>query len=314
MLLLALAIMVVSWYLLPAAWAWLLTFLGRILTGMRSRRARIDGVRWHYLEGGKGPVLVLLHGLAAESDHWLAVAGNLRRHFRLLIPDLPGFGASARPAGLPFRIVDQSQRLEAWLDSIGVEQCFLAGSSMGGWIAANFAARNPQRVQALWLQNPFGVLSAQPTEMLQTIEAGGRNPFSIRSMADYRALAGAVLRRHYYVPYPLMWHGYRLSRRLHDELDRMQDEVMTQSEPLEALAPRLPMPVLIEWGDADLAVHVSGAAILGRLTSRSEMVIREGVGHLPMLESPFESARSFLEFVARYDLVKFKRSPGHIVP
>lgn len=301
---LALIGMVASWYLLPGLWARLLTFLGRVMTGLRSRTRTIDGVRWHYLEGGRGPVLVLLHGMAAESDHWLAVAGNLRRHFRLLIPDLPGFGASEPAAKLSFRIADQATRLGAWLDDLGVDQCCLAGNSMGGWIISEFAARNPDRVQALWLQNPLGVMSSKPSEMLQAIARGERNPFSVSSMAEFRQLADGVLKRKYYLPYPLVRTAYRLARRLHPHIDRMQDEVIGQSEPIEKLAPHLTMPVLIEWGQEDRAVHVSGADVLHPLLPRSEVVIRAGVGHLPMLESPYESARHFLDFTIRNGVVQ----------
>jgi len=300
---LGLVAMVASWYVLPGIWARLLTFLGRRLTGLYSRHRTVGGVRWHYLESRRrSATLVLLHGLAAECDHWLAVAGNLRRQFHILIPDLPGFGASERPDQLSFRIADQSARLEAWLDELGVRQCVLAGSSMGGWIAADFAARHPGRVPALWLQNPFGVLTAEPSELLAGVERGERNPFAVRNPAEYRYLAEVMLSRSYHVPYPLLWHGYRLTRRLYPHLDRMQSEFLAHSESLESLAPRLGMPVLIEWGAKDRAVHVSGARILHGLLPHSELHVLEGVGHLPMLEQPFQSANLFLAFVARHGL------------
>ncbi len=299
---LGLVAMVASWYVLPGIWSSLLTWVGRRLTGLRSRRRTVQGILWHYLEGGRGPTLVLLHGLAAECDHWLAVAGNLRREYHILIPDLPGFGASEPPAELSFLIDDQSRRLEAWLDELGIEQCLLAGNSMGGWIAADFAARNPARVPALWLQDPFGVLTAEPSELLAALARGERNPFAVQKLSDYKYLAMVMLSRTYHVPYPLLRHGYLLAKRLYPHLDRMHQEVLVRSEPLESLAPRLSMPVLIEWGSADRAVHVSGAWILDQLIPRSEVVILEGAGHLPMLERPFQSAGSFREFAARQGL------------
>lgn len=300
---LGLVAMVASWYLLPWAWAWVLTFLGRRLTGLRSRHRTVEGVHWHYLETRRrGTTLVMLHGVAAECDHWLAVAGNLRRQFHILIPDLPGFGASERPDSLSFRIGDQSRRLEAWLGELNVDCCVLAGSSMGGWIAADFAARQPNRVRALWLQNPFGVLSSEPSELLKGIERGEPNPFSVENLADYRQLAVTMLSRSYHVPYPLAWHGYRLTRRLQPHLERMQEEILGQSEPLESLAPNLTMPVLIEWGVDDRAVHVSGARILHASLEHSELHVLSGIGHLPMLERPFQSASLFREFVARHGL------------
>ncbi|MEJ2534958.1 MAG: alpha/beta fold hydrolase, partial [Gammaproteobacteria bacterium] len=242
-LLLILAAGVASWYLAPRRWMTLLSALSHLITGLRARKTTVDGVRWYYLEGGKGKTLVILHGLAAEADHCMGVASPLRRDFHVLVPDLPGFGKSEPPARLDFSIRDQSLRLEAWLAQLGVTECILAGNSMGAWIAADFAARHPDRVPALWLQSPFGVLSAQPSEVLSGLEVDGSNPFSVDSMNDYRNLVALMFQRPPHLPYPIARAGYLNARRLRNELPRMQVEVLEQSESLESLAPRLTMPV-----------------------------------------------------------------------
>lgn len=287
---------VASWFLFPSRWLLLLSWLARRISGFRIRNREVGGVRWHWYEGGHGPTLVILHGLAAEADHWLGVAGLLRRQFHILAPDLPGFGRSEPPAGLDFQIDRQSARLEAWLDAIGVGDCLLAGNSMGAWVCADFAARHPARVRALWLQDPFGVLSAPPSEILTALFDDGSNPFSVDTMADYKKLVSMMFHRPPHVPYPIARAGYLNARRLQAHLPRMQTEVLQQSEALESLAPRLRMPVLVEWGLLDRAVNVAGADILAGLLPDAEVLRRDHVGHLPMLECPVQCANTFLDF------------------
>lgn len=287
---------VASWFVIPGKWLLFLSWLARRISGFKAKDRRVAGVRWHYFEGGRGPTLVILHGLAAEADHWLGVAGLLRRDFHILAPDLPGFGRSEPPAQLAFNIDRQSARLATWLDELGVGECLLAGNSMGAWVAADFAARHPGRVPGLWLQGPFGVLSAPASELLGALFDDGRNPFRVESMADYKRLIEVMFRRAPHVPYPIARAGYLNARRLQPHLPRMQTEVLQESEALESLAPRLDMPVLIEWGREDRAVNVAGAEILASLLPRSEVVLRENIGHLPMLECPVLCANTFRQF------------------
>jgi len=298
----ALFLLVVSWYVLPLRWMRLLSFLARRLTGLRARRIEVDGVKWQYLEGGTGPDLVILHGLAAEADHWLGVAGPLRRQFRVLIPDLPGFGASQPPAGLDFHIRSQSLRLEAWLDAIGVDRCIVAGNSMGAWVAADFAARHPERVRAVWLQDAFGVKSATTSEIMTEYVKGEVNPFRVESMKDYAQLVDLMFYKRPHVPYALARAGYLNTARLKDELPRMQEEFLLESTPLDELADQLTMPVLVEWGEEDRATHPDGARVLGERIPHATVVTHAKVGHLPMLEAPTLSVQAFKGFVERHAL------------
>ncbi len=295
-------LMVASWYVLPKQWMIVMSFLARRLSGLRSKKIVVDGVRWHYLEGGKGPTMVILHGIAAEADHWLGVAGPLRRQFHLLIPDLPGFGKSQPPAGLNFRIDEQSLRLERWLDTLGVGECIVAGNSMGAWIAANFAARNPGRVKALWLQDAFGVKGAPYSKIMTEFLEGNINPFRVETMKDYANLVDLMFFKRPHVPYALARAGYLNTARLKDELPRMQDEFLRQSTSMDELAPRLTMPVLIEWGLEDRATHPDGGKLLHELIPNSELVTHEGVGHLPMLEAPSLATQTFSDFSAKHHL------------
>ena len=192
---------------------------------------------------------------------------------------------------------------DQWLDSLGEQEVFFAGNSMGGWIAAQCAAQRPDRVRGLWLQDPLGVSTATQSAMMARVESGGRNPFLIASPGDYRKLSAEMLARPAPLPYPLARVGFERTRGLAPHLDRILDELMHQSTPIEALSAQLSMPVLVQWGEKDRAVDVSGAGVLGRCLQDAEVVTHRNIGHLPMLEKPAGSAKLFFDFCRKRGLL-----------
>src|SRR6056297_3676236 len=92
LILIALLVLVGLWAFWPAPLARLFRALDRRGGRLKSCRVEADGVDWHVLEGGHGETLVLLHGFNADADHFNRVARHLTGHFRILAPDLPGFG------------------------------------------------------------------------------------------------------------------------------------------------------------------------------------------------------------------------------
>ena len=300
---LGLFLMVASWYVIPVRWMRLLSFLSRRITGFRSKNTVVDGVKWHYLEGGQGPTLVMLHNIAGEADHWLGVAGPLRQQFHVIVPDLPGFGESQKPEGLGFRIEQQSRRLEAFLDHLAVGTFILAGNAQGAWVAAEFAARNPQRVRALWMQDAMGIAEGKHSELLEDYLNGGDTPpVQVNNMRDYASLVDHLFYKRPHVPYALARAGYLNMARLSKELPRIQDEALRHSAPLESYAEALTMPVLIEWGEADQLAHPDGAQLLHERIPNSTLVTYPEVGHLTKLEAPTQCVATFQAFAAEHGL------------
>ncbi|MGV3480643.1 MAG: alpha/beta fold hydrolase [Sphingobium sp.] len=135
--------------------------------GFAARMLEADGLETHYLEGGDGPALVLVHGGGAGADGW----GNWRscidayaRHFRVLVPDMPGFGRTAKPdpADYTYDQAGRTRHLIAFLDALGVAQAHLVGNSMGGATALGVAMERPERVAKLVLMGSAGLAIANP--------------------------------------------------------------------------------------------------------------------------------------------------------
>src|SRR5471030_1702940 len=91
------------------------------------------GLRMPYLEGGSGDTLVLVHGFAGDKDNFTRMARFLTPHYRVICPDLPGFGDASRDPGASYAIAAQVERLRAFLDVHAPGRIHLGGNSMGGY-------------------------------------------------------------------------------------------------------------------------------------------------------------------------------------
>ncbi|HMJ14123.1 MAG TPA: alpha/beta hydrolase [Polyangiaceae bacterium] len=128
---------------------------------VRERRLELAGVETAVLEGGEGPPVVLLHGPGAYAAHWLRIIPALVTEHRVIVPDLPGHGASTVISGAL-----NADRVLGWLDELLKETCTdrpaLVGQLLGGAIAARFAVEHGDRLRSLTLIDTFGLSEFRP--------------------------------------------------------------------------------------------------------------------------------------------------------
>lgn len=302
--LLAVVLIVISWFVAPLYWAqWLLT-AGRFAAGLKSASVDIDGRRWHYLEGGTGPVLIALHGFGGDADNWLRIARGLGKHFRVIVPDLPGFGSSDPGDGLSFDIESQVRRLNAFVQALGASPAVLVGNSMGGWISTAYAARYPVQLRALWLLAPLGVHNSRASSILEAVDLDQESPFHITNPHEFKQrVLAPMFGRLPWIPYPLkLFYANRAIERS-EAGKRMFTQLRNDSAPLEAIAATIKIPVLLQWGAMDRVVDVSGIAGLEPVIQELTVRVQDKVGHLPMLETPGESLGFFRDFCAQHKLL-----------
>jgi abhydrolase domain-containing protein 6 len=267
----------------------------RAKAGLTEKRIRIDGHELVYLDGGSGETLVLFHGFGANKDNWIQIAPLLAPHFRLIIPDLPGFGDSTRDPSARYDADSQLGRLKSFVDELGFGPMHLGGNSMGGYLAALYSARYPADVKSQWLLAPAGVEDAQSSDLFHYLERG-ENPLLISDVSDFKRLMGMCFTKVPYVPKAFQRCLCERNMREHDFNEKIFSEIFEVPPALEKELKACATKTQILWGDSDRILHVSGAALLAKLIEGAQSVVIPQMGHCPMLERPRETADLYLKF------------------
>ena len=117
---------------------------------LRNSRIKLSVGNIFWREVGLGPSLVFLHGSWDDGSQWLRTIEHLSPDFQCFAPDLLGFGDSERP-NVHYSIDLEVECLAQYLDNLNLRQVYLIGHSVGGWVAASYAIKYPDRVQGLVL-------------------------------------------------------------------------------------------------------------------------------------------------------------------
>lgn len=264
----------------------------------RRTRALPDGRTVVYLdtETDRAPLL-LLHGIGASKDHWPRLARRLNDQFRLVAPDLPGFGESDKTGDLS--LAAQAGAMLAFADGLGIDHVHLAGSSMGGRIAAEMAARQPGRVRTLWLLNPAGAEGERLSEMIESVQAGGEVPLFSRTPEEYAATLAYAMEQPPDVPkvaLRVLAAETAQNYDLHLHIFREISEELAAGPSTEKLLTGVEVPTLVTWGSKDRVLHPSGAGTIAAAMPKATAYVMDGVGHLPHLEDPNAAASAYLAF------------------
>lgn len=261
---------------------------------------QVGDMRWTYYEGGKGPPIVLLHGYMGDKETWLGVARGLTPNFRVIVPDLPGWGQSQRIANANYGYAAQVQRLDQFADALHLGGYALAGHSMGGAIAGLYAAKYPQRIAALILIDSSGV-PFEDNAFTRELKSG-RNPFDVTSRAEFE-----TLEQHLFAKPP--WIPGRIEDVFVDRAERdraFADQVMReiaapdQRNVLQPQLPQITAPTLTIWCRQDKLIGISAVdAIRAGLTHAPKIGVTEfnGCGHMSIMERPKEVADAITRFV-----------------
>lgn len=120
-----------------------------------------NGQRVHYLDNGSGPVVVFLHGSGSGASGHSNFKYNypylLEQGYRVIVPDLIGYGYSDKPADVQYHLDLFVECIKQLLDQLKVNSCSLIGNSLGGAIAIKFTLDNPSQVEKLVLMAPGGI-------------------------------------------------------------------------------------------------------------------------------------------------------------
>jgi pimeloyl-ACP methyl ester carboxylesterase len=268
-------------------------------------------IRTPYLEGGPldAPVVVALHGLGATNASLLPTVWDLATDYRVIAPDLPGFGVADKPLA-SYSAEWFGRWLEEFCDALGLDRFFLLGNSLGGRIAIEGGLMMPDRVRGLLLLAPSPAFRRLrqfvPLVRLLRPELAAL-PFPVGHAA---AVAG--LRRMFAVPDRLRQSWYDAAvdeflRVMHDRRGRIAffsairqiylEEAFGASGFWERL-PGLRPPALFVWGDSDRLVPHRFERHVVQALPRCHSVVLRDCGHVPQFELPEETHRLIRSFLA----------------
>lgn len=257
----------------------------------------VDGLRLRYwLEGEAGPNLVLIHGIGGAVDVWRKQFERLPQSHRVLALDLPGCGRSAIPAAYPrdtLRMLAAAVR--GVMQSVGMTQATIVGSSLGGAVAIEFAMRWPELVGSLVLIGPAGMSSevALPLRLMSirgvgellTLPDRARTGHAIRGcVADPTSVEEEDIDRAFDMAtlpgaqdaFLHLLRAYASVRGLdRNELRRLQAGMRT-----------IHAPTLLIWGEQDRILPITGAQVALDHFPNAALVARPSSGHLVFVEEP----------------------------
>lgn len=241
------------------------------------------------MHAGDGPPFVYLHSTLGESFMWLPFYAAWAKKFHVYVPTHPGFGKSGGFDEVE-SVEDMAFHYVELFDALGLDEVCLGGVSLGGWIAAEFAARWPERVKKLWIADAPGLhvpevplpdmftilhkreklrelLFHRPQEHMANIVIK-EHPDEEQMMNAYQSLT--VLAR-------LVWqrpYDPKLARRLH----------------------RVQCPTLLIWGAHDQLVPPAYGEAYKKHIAGARLELIPNCGHLPMFEAEAEFVRQVSEF------------------
>jgi abhydrolase domain-containing protein 6 len=243
--------------------------------------------------------IVMLHGFAGDKLHWVRYARHLTSRYRVIIPDLPGFGESDWHQHLVYSTRNQAGWLESFLDALGIAKAHIAGNSMGGHIATHFAIRAPERVQSLLLFAPAGTEGAGPP-WDETKFRPGEHPLKVYSVEDYDEMLRCV-----FVKQPMLIGPVRryfavqaVARQPYNQ--KIFGDITVReagNELVEPMLPSMTMPTLVVWGDTDRLLDCGQARLYETLMPDARAIVIRRCGHIPMAEQPQRTARASLNFL-----------------
>jgi len=269
-------------------------------TTAQSKFIEIDSLQVHYRIEGEGKPIVLIHGTGASLQTWNGWTDSLKKNYKVIRLDMPGFGLTGPRNDKDYSIKTYCTFLQEFLQKIGVDTFDLAGNSLGGEIAWNYAATFPAQVDHLILVDPAGFYNKNK-----------QSPFSVFALAKHKWLANMMgqldtkilvkktLQDVFYddskiTPEKIeLYHDMSLRAgnraAFSDRVQLIGKETMPDINSIKA-------KTLLIWGKEDKLLDISLANNFKKIPN-VEYIIYDYCGHSPQEEIPSKSVSDVLRFI-----------------
>jgi pimeloyl-ACP methyl ester carboxylesterase len=259
---------------------------------VRLTRGAVDGLTVHYAVAGRGPAVLLIHGLGGFAESWRWNIEALAVRTRVFALDLPGFGQSAKPPaqyGLDFF----ATAVGGFLDAVGVGPVSLVGHSLGGAVAVRYVLNHPARVERLALLGALvpGFYRPSLAYRLGILAGVGDVAALFRCAPLYRA----ALARCFHAPDPaevdflVDWaHAARTGREgrlaFLRTLRHLRADLVERAEAFRRAIASLDLPVLLVHGRQDRVILPRDCDAAAGTFTRASVRWLDQCGHFPQIE------------------------------
>ncbi|MEA2474458.1 MAG: hypothetical protein QOE06_2373 [Thermoleophilaceae bacterium] len=279
---------------------------------MQREEIVLHGHRVSYRQAGRGPVIVLIHGITGSSDTWLDTIEELSEHHTVVAPDMLGHGESAKPRG-DYSLGAYASGIRDLLAALGHDRASVVGHSLGGGVAMQMAYQFPERVERLALVSSGGLgrevnillraaalpgsefvlplLTARPIVNLTNAVAGVVGGLGMRPGADLEEI----------------WRGFSSLSDVEARaafihtLRGIIDPGGQRVSATDRLYLAAEMPSLIVWGERDPVIPFRHGLRANEAMPGSRLVSFPNAGHFPHRDNPRRFTRALLDFMEETD-------------
>jgi len=277
-----------------------------------SKFIEVDGVQVHVRILGEGEPVFLLHGSFASLHTWDAWQQAMSPYYQTISLDFPGHGLTGPDSLKRYGVKDYSELVHALAQKLNIEQYHVAGNSMGGAVAMQLASDYPGNVRSLNLIDAAGAPAGDRTLSDSTApkksNSGGAWIFQVARHPVFSKLLLSCTPKFLFAMN--MKQVYGDDSKVTDEVTTRYYELMLREGNRQATLDRLSqprnsniqferltMPTLILWGAEDTWIPLAQGKRLQQALPGSNLMILDGVGHVPMEESPTETVSEYLSFL-----------------
>lgn len=255
-----------------------------------------DGMKTAYIEAGEGPTLLLLHGsgpgVSALANWRGTMQSDLTSRYRLIGPDVVGFGKTSTPEGTPFDHATRVKQLAGFMDAMGLDKVGLVGNSMGGALALSLAHQHPDRIERMLLMGSVGI-SFPITPALD--EVWGYEPsipameMVIRHLAHDQSLVSDDLVKMRYEASLVPGVQERYAAAFAAPRQRHLDDMALSEDEIAAIK----IPTLVIHGIHDHIVPLEQTSLrIARLLPDADLLVFGRVGHWTQIERAADFQRA----------------------
>lgn len=242
------------------------------------------------------PCAILVHGFTARAAHWFRLARHLPKEKCVVAMDLAGFGEATFHADGAYDAASQAHRIAKLMQTLALKQpADVMGNSMGGYIIAQLAVLHPELVNSLTLLNASGVSSPEPSTLAKQI-AAGENGFFATDLEGFEQFYAMTMSEPPFVPGIIREAVGRMAISRISRHQYIFEQVRTTV--MDDDLSKIKAPTLVVWGDEDQLLHVSMTQTW-RTIPKSRVFIYRGIGHMPHLERPKQTANLFQRFATK---------------